>query len=44
MTDTEAMQRVLFLSDGGPELAVMAASLLEAREALAVRGEAWSIR
>ncbi len=32
MTDTEAMQRVLFLSDGGPELAVMAASLLEARD------------
>lgn len=31
MTDTEAMQRVLFLSDGGPELAAMAASLLEAR-------------
>ena len=32
MTDTEAMQRVLFLSDGGPELAAMAASLLEARD------------
>lgn len=31
MTDTEALQRVLFLSDGGPELAAMAASLLEAR-------------
>jgi arsenate reductase len=31
MSETETPQSVLFLSDGGPELASMAASLLDAR-------------